>query len=255
MTTNLRPGPEISSLYAFGSAIYLFHKTCHFVLKPGTKHFVPVSCKRLQKFHTDLSSYRSEFVPVSCKYPLTFVQKSGILPFVTTYHPAVKNLKQLLMQEWSLIHNQPMLKNIYKTPPIISYRRGKSLTDILVRAKLWRHISQRRNRKDTWGSQSRSVMIFSQQSLNCVKFRTKSAAFPFESSRPPCLIFLGIWNTADFVSGLQMPKISGDVCEIVYRRIIDLLATSSKSKIVTESKSEESEQSILFRFHLCLVAY
>ena len=34
-----------------------------------------------------------------------------IIPFVTTYHPAVKNLKQLLMQEWS-IHNQPMLKNI-----------------------------------------------------------------------------------------------------------------------------------------------
>ena len=44
----------------------------------------------------------------------------GIIPFVATYHPAVKNLKQLLMQEWSLIHNQPMLKNICKKPPIIS---------------------------------------------------------------------------------------------------------------------------------------
>ena len=112
------------------------------------------------------------------------------------------------MQEWSLIHNQPMLKNIYKTPPIISYKRGKWLKDILVRAKLWRHISQRRNSEDTWGSQSSSVMIFSQQSLNCVKFRTKYASFPFESSRPPCLIFLGIWNTADFVSALEMSKIS-----------------------------------------------
>ena len=70
MTTNLRPGPEISSLYAFGSAIYSFDKTCHFVPKSGTKHFVPVSCKRLQTFHTDLNSYRSEFFPVSCKYPL-----------------------------------------------------------------------------------------------------------------------------------------------------------------------------------------
>ena len=43
----------------------------------------------------------------------------GIIPFVTTYHPVVKNLKQLSIQEWSLIHNQPMLKNVYKTPPII----------------------------------------------------------------------------------------------------------------------------------------
>ena len=59
MTTNLRPGPEISSLYALGSAIYLFDKTCHFCSKPGTKHFVPVACKRLQKFHTGLSSSRS----------------------------------------------------------------------------------------------------------------------------------------------------------------------------------------------------
>ena len=55
MTANLSPGPELSSLYAFGSAIYLLDKTCHFVRKPGTKHFVPVSCKRLQKFHTGLS--------------------------------------------------------------------------------------------------------------------------------------------------------------------------------------------------------
>ena len=60
------------------------------------------------------------------------------MPFVTTYHPGVKNLKQILMQHWSLIQNQPLLKtiSIYKTPPIISYKRGKSLKDILVRAKL-----------------------------------------------------------------------------------------------------------------------
>ena len=66
----LRPGPEISSLYAFGSAIYLLEKTHRFIPKPGTKHLVPVSCKQLQKFHTGRGSYRSEFVPVSCKPPL-----------------------------------------------------------------------------------------------------------------------------------------------------------------------------------------
>ena len=59
-----------------------------------------------------------------------------ILPFVTAYHPGVKNLKQILMQEWNLIQNQPLLKTIYKTSPIISYKRGKSLKDILIRAKL-----------------------------------------------------------------------------------------------------------------------
>ena len=35
-----------------------------------------------------------------------------LLPFVTMYHLAVKNLKQLLMEHWSLIHNQPLLKQL-----------------------------------------------------------------------------------------------------------------------------------------------
>ena len=62
--------------------------------------------------------------------------REKILPFVTTYHPAVTELKKILMHEWSFIQNQPLLKTIYKTPPIISYKRGKSLNDILVKAKL-----------------------------------------------------------------------------------------------------------------------
>ena len=59
-----------------------------------------------------------------------------ILPFVTTYHPAVKKLKQIVMGNWSFIENQPLLKTIFTNPPIISYKRGKSLKDMLVRAKL-----------------------------------------------------------------------------------------------------------------------
>ena len=56
--------------------------------------------------------------------PLTHTQKAKgherLLPFVTMYHPAVRNLKQILMRHWSLIHNQPLLKTIFKKPPIIS---------------------------------------------------------------------------------------------------------------------------------------
>ena len=35
-----------------------------------------------------------------------------ILPFATTYHPAVKKLKQVLMENWRFIENQPTLKTI-----------------------------------------------------------------------------------------------------------------------------------------------
>ena len=53
---------------------------------------------------------------------------------VTQYHPALPNLKDTLMGKWHLIDNQPQLRNIFKEPPIISYRKGKSLKDILVKA-------------------------------------------------------------------------------------------------------------------------
>ena len=49
-----------------------------------------------------------------------------ILPFVTQYHLAVPNLKKVLMNKWHLIQNQPLLRTIYKEPPIVLYKTGKS---------------------------------------------------------------------------------------------------------------------------------
>ena len=63
-------------------------------------------------------------------------EKLTILPFVTQYQPSVPGLKNILMKHWHLIENQPLLRQIYKEPPIISYKRGRSLTDILAKAKL-----------------------------------------------------------------------------------------------------------------------
>ena len=59
-----------------------------------------------------------------------------ILPFATQYQPSVPNLKQILMRNWHLIEKQPLLSEIYKKPAFVSYKRGRSLKDILVRAKL-----------------------------------------------------------------------------------------------------------------------
>ena len=58
------------------------------------------------------------------------------LPFVTQYHPSVPDLKRIFMEKWHWIENQPLLRAIYKELPFTSYRKGKSLKDILVKAKL-----------------------------------------------------------------------------------------------------------------------
>ena len=59
-----------------------------------------------------------------------------ISPFVTTYDPATPNLKKILMKHWHIIQQQPRLAPIFKQPPIVSYRKEKSLKDVLVHAKL-----------------------------------------------------------------------------------------------------------------------
>ena len=46
------------------------------------------------------------------------------------------NRKDILTRKWYLIQQQPLLSQIFKEPPIISYRKGRSLKDILVRAKI-----------------------------------------------------------------------------------------------------------------------
>ena len=59
-----------------------------------------------------------------------------ILPFVTQYEPAVPNMKQVLMKKWHTIEEQPLLKQILKDQPITSFKKGKSLKDMLFRAKI-----------------------------------------------------------------------------------------------------------------------
>ena len=58
------------------------------------------------------------------------------LPFVTQYHQAVSNFKQILMKDSHLREQLQLLKEIYKDPPLICYKRGRSIKGILVRAKL-----------------------------------------------------------------------------------------------------------------------
>ena len=43
------------------------------------------------------------------------------------------DLKNILISKWHLIQNQPQLREIYKESPLLSYRKGRSLKDALVR--------------------------------------------------------------------------------------------------------------------------
>ena len=59
-----------------------------------------------------------------------------ILLFVTQYQPSVPNLRQMVMSKWHSIQNQPLLRKIFKEPSLICYKKGHSLKDVFVRAKI-----------------------------------------------------------------------------------------------------------------------
>jgi len=87
---------------------------------------------------TCVSNTLVEIIFEERKHALLQKQKPNtrILPFVTQYRSSVRNLMHILKQNWHYIQQQPLLRRIFKDPPIVSYRRGRSLKDILVRAKL-----------------------------------------------------------------------------------------------------------------------
>ena len=51
---------------------------------------------------------------ITRKSEVKLSERKSALPFVTTYHPALPNFKNILMSKWYLIKNQPLPREIYK---------------------------------------------------------------------------------------------------------------------------------------------
>ena len=123
---------------------YTHFNSCH---PPGVKNgFIKGESIRLLRTNSSKTAFEDSLVEFKQHlrtrgYPKTVIERSfsgvnfaarpsaltqkkkaneRILPFVTTYYSAVDNLKQTLMELWSVIQNQPLLKTIYLKPPIAS---------------------------------------------------------------------------------------------------------------------------------------
>ena len=64
-------------------------------------------------------------------------------PISTSQAPYLKDstdfinfIEKVLLEKWHSIQNQPSLGQIFKEPLLISFKTGKSLKDLLVRAKV-----------------------------------------------------------------------------------------------------------------------
>lgn len=98
------------------------------LLRTNSSHSTFIS-KNMQSFKTRLKNrgYPNEFLEkhlfeVNVKDRKRSLEnknkstKKKILPFVTQYHPALPNVKNILMGKLNLIQNQPYLKEIFQEP-------------------------------------------------------------------------------------------------------------------------------------------
>jgi len=65
---------------------------------------------------------------------------NNVLPLVTTFNPATPNLEKSPLKHWHLITENNKLAETFPKPPIVAYRKDKSLKDILDSAKIPPHI-------------------------------------------------------------------------------------------------------------------
>ena len=58
------------------------------------------------------------------------------IPLVTTHNPHTKFIEERANRHWPFLQSKEGLARIFLEPPLIAYRRPKSLRDTLVSAKL-----------------------------------------------------------------------------------------------------------------------
>ena len=54
------------------------------------------------------------------------------------YHPLVHRVRNIILNNWSLLQSREEVANIFTQPPLIAFKRDSNIRDMLVRSKLHR---------------------------------------------------------------------------------------------------------------------
>ena len=78
---------------------------------------------------------RQQLFQYSSKKRENTVMKGDRVPLVLTYSRALPNIKKILKKHETILHRSERMRSIFREPSLISYRRDKSIQDILVHKK------------------------------------------------------------------------------------------------------------------------
>ena len=58
------------------------------------------------------------------------------VPLVVTYNPALRSVSSIIHKHFNILSSSPRCANVFKTTPLVAFRRTNNLSDLLVSAKL-----------------------------------------------------------------------------------------------------------------------
>ena len=58
--------------------------------------------------------------------------KESRIPLVLTYHPLNNRIKRILLDNFKILSDDPVTKEIFPQPPLVAYRRNENLRDKLL---------------------------------------------------------------------------------------------------------------------------
>lgn len=82
---------------------------------------------------------RAKSVPRETALRPTRVPKEDRPIVVIPYHPHNLPIKRILLDNWSILHQDPVVGTSFSSPPLVAYKRMPNLRDRLVRSRLTGH--------------------------------------------------------------------------------------------------------------------
>ena len=71
--------------------------------------------------------------------------------FIVKYDPRLTRFSETLRSSWKILIEDPVMKKIYPSPPMVCYQRVEDLKDLLVKPKLPRRQRLTREKRDKVG--------------------------------------------------------------------------------------------------------
>ena len=94
----------------------------------------------------DSAIARALLIPRAESLKKLVAEKMNRVVFVTTFHPALPSLSNILNKAWKVMSKYSYLKDVFPSPPMIAFKRARnsSLRNLLVKTKLPEYPRDRR---------------------------------------------------------------------------------------------------------------